>query len=180
MSLSRTMKESLNRITLNHPKQHRSTNPKKEHIPWLMASHIALAMSSSYDHGLKDSATIPIRNIHMYQTCKTFVLRSTAWLLLRVWFSTLVVLMVWLQRRPSLCHQTAYSGFTQAYQGPTHSSCSIFVMCLPGTTTSPTYLFKNGICGFDVPAFSAAALMTASEGGRYSCVKARMMLHSYK
>jgi len=65
------------------------------------------------------------------------------------------------------------------FEGLANSSCSILMICFPGTTTRPTYLFKKGIWGLGVPAFSAASLIAASEGGRYSCVSARMMLHSY-
>jgi len=125
-------------------------------------------------------AAIPVRNIHIYQTRRMLILKAPSMaapssMLLYSCSARGVA-----SKRRSLCSQSAYSDSTQVFQGPTHSSCSIFVMCLPGTTTSPTYLFRNGICGFDIPAFSAAALMTASEGGRYSCVRARMILHSCK
>jgi hypothetical protein len=58
------------------------------------------------------------------------------------------------------------------------SSSSIFVMYLPGTTTRPTKRCEKGICNEGLPAVSAASFSVSCDGGLYSCVKPRIMLHS--
>lgn len=74
----------------------------------------------------------------------------------------------------------SFSSFTRL---AFHSSTSILVMYLPGTTTKPTNLLSISTLTFPfTPSISIcmAAFSTTLGGGcRYSCVNERMMLRSF-